>query len=674
MELLQTILLDKYHEYFPQKVRIITSDDQPFYTHKLENLKRHKAREYHKHRKSEKWMKMDTEYKKELSKAKQSYYTKKIRKLKKTESKYWYRELKKLTSFDQMKPEELKVESIKDLTDEEQAEEIADKFAAISQEFDKLETEDVEVPDFIEADIPIVPVKEVKEALERMDTNKSNVANDIPAKILKYFADEIASPLTHTLNACIKQGCWPDILKLEIVTPVPKVIPPQQVEDLRNISGLLNLDKISEKIISKMMIEDMKEKLDPAQYANQKGLSINHYLIKMIDKVLKAVDNNSKKEAIAVLATLVDWKQAFPRQCPKLGIISFIQNGVRPALIPMLVSYFQGRKMKVKWHDKLSSERDLKGGGPQGSTFGIWEYLSQSNDNAESINESERFKFVDDLTFLEIIHLLNVGLATYNIKQHIPSNLPVHNQIISPSNLKSQNHLKLISYWTKSKKMKLNVKKTKSMIFNFTKNLQFTTNLEVNNEPIEVVEETKLLGTYITKDLKWDKNTAEIVKSAWRRIQILFKAASFTTSVLDLKSIYLTFIRSILEKSAVVWHSSLSKNNRITLERVQKAAVKVILGNAYTNYSESLKKLHLQTLDKTREKLCLSFAKKCLKNEKVRGMFPKKESNHKMKKRSEESFKVNFARTKRYKKSAIPYMVKLLNIEAEEKRKLFKLT
>ena len=43
-----------------------------------------------------------------------------------------------------------------------------------------------------------------------------------------------------------------------------------------------------------------------------------------------------------------------------------------------------------------------------------------------------------------------------------------------------------------------------------------------------------------------------------------------------------------------------------------------------------------------------------------------------MKKRSEESFKVNFARTKRYKKSAIPYMVKLLNSEAEEKRKLLR--
>ena len=59
------------------------------------------------------------------------------------------------------------------------------------------------------------------------------------------------------------------------------------------------------------------------------------YLIKFIDRVLEGVD---KSEACAVLATLVDWKQAFPRQCPTLGVKSFVKNGVRPALIPLLFS------------------------------------------------------------------------------------------------------------------------------------------------------------------------------------------------------------------------------------------------------------------------------------------------------------------------------------------------
>jgi hypothetical protein len=117
-----------------------------------------------------------------------------------------------------------------------------------------------------------------------------------------------------------------------------------------------------------------------------KGLSIQHYLVKFLDRVLQTIDSNSKKDACAILATLVDWKQAFPRQCPKLGVESFVKNGVRPALIPLLVNFFQGRRMKVKWHGEMSSERELIGGGPQGSTFGLWEYLSQSNDNANCLD------------------------------------------------------------------------------------------------------------------------------------------------------------------------------------------------------------------------------------------------------------------------------------------------
>ena len=128
---------------------------------------------------------------------------------------------KKLSSFDQNEGEEVCVESIKDLTNKEQAEIIAEKFAAISQEYDKLETEDIEIPEFTEEDIPIVTEQQVEEALASMDTNKSNVEGDIPAKILKYFSKQLAKPVSNIINSMIRQGCWPEILKLETVTPVP---------------------------------------------------------------------------------------------------------------------------------------------------------------------------------------------------------------------------------------------------------------------------------------------------------------------------------------------------------------------------------------------------------------------------------------------------------------------
>ena len=63
------------------------------------------------------------------------------------------------------------------------------------------------------------------------------------------------------------------------------------------------------------------------------------------------------------------------------------------------------------------------------------------------------------------------------------------------------------------------------------------------------------------------------------------------------------------------------------------------MGKKYTSYKDGLKTLRIQTLDDRREVLCLSFAKKCLKNEKIKSLFPPKESKYNMKIRITNKFK-----------------------------------
>ena len=168
-ESLQNILLVKFNEYFPEKKKVISSDDQPFVTQKLKSLKRRKGREYHKHRKSQKWVDLEEKYQKELTEAKSTYYKRKIKKLRKTDPKKWYEALKKLTRYDQQKKEEIEVESIKEMSDEKQAELIADKFSEVSLEYDSLTTEGLVIPDFEEKDIPQFTVREVEDVLKEMD-------------------------------------------------------------------------------------------------------------------------------------------------------------------------------------------------------------------------------------------------------------------------------------------------------------------------------------------------------------------------------------------------------------------------------------------------------------------------------------------------------------------------
>ena len=113
-----------------------------------------------------------------------------------------------------------------------------------------------------------------------------------------------------------------------------------------------------------------------------------------------------------------------------------------------------------------------------------------------------------------------------------------------------------------------------------------------------------------------------------------------------------------------MWHSSLTKENIEDLERVQKSAVRIILGKDYEkfrSYEDALRKANLETLECRREELCKKFAEKCLKNDKTKSMFPTKDKTHNMLSRREENFDVKFAHTGRLKDSAIPYMQRMLN-------------
>ena len=61
--------------------------------------------------------------------------------------------------------------------------------------------------------------------------------------------------------------------------------------------------------------------------------------------------------------------------------------------------------------------------------------------------------------------------------------------------------------WTDDRKMKLNEKKSKIMVFNFTQNYQFAIRVYLNDNLLENISETRLLGITLSSDLSWKKNT-----------------------------------------------------------------------------------------------------------------------------------------------------------------------
>ena len=107
-----------------------------------------------------------------------------------------------------------------------------------------------------------------------------------------------------------------------------------------------------------------------------------------------------------------------------------------------------------------------------------------------------------------------MGLSSYNFKQHVASDIPIHGQFIDPQNLKSQKYINEINSWSNSQKMILNEPKMKSMLVNFTHKYQFSSIMKLNNTNIQQVDSVKILGTILSDNLTWNENSKAITKNA----------------------------------------------------------------------------------------------------------------------------------------------------------------
>ena len=83
--------------------------------------------------------------------AKKSFYRKKLSKLRSTNPRQWFKWIKGVGNSEQ-NDEKLEVESIKHLSDIEQAELIADKFAEVSNEYQPLDRSKINFPHFKDED------------------------------------------------------------------------------------------------------------------------------------------------------------------------------------------------------------------------------------------------------------------------------------------------------------------------------------------------------------------------------------------------------------------------------------------------------------------------------------------------------------------------------------------
>ena len=207
------------------------------------------------------------------------------------------------------------------------------------------------------------------------------------------------------------------------------------------------------------------------------------------------------------------------------------------------------------------------------------------------------------MSLLEVINLITIGITSYNFRNHVASDISTDQKFLPHQNCSSQSYPDSVQQWTDSKLMELNQKKTKAIIFNFTYNYQFSTRLYIQETLLEIVNQTKLLGTIITSDLTWWENTNYITRKAYSRLEILRRLCPFNISTNDLVLIYTLYVRSMLEFNCCVWTFNITKAEVNEIERVQKVACRIILQDDYSSYENALETLNLDNFKDRREKL-----------------------------------------------------------------------
>ena len=176
---------------------------------------------------------------------------------------------------------------------------------------------------------------------------------------------------------------------------------------------------------------------------------------------------------------------------------------------------------------------------------------------------------------------------------------------------------------------------------------------------LEFLTEVKLLGVMITNNLSWQCNTDYICQKAMKKMWILRSMKKSGLSYKELLDAYCKEVRSILELAVPVWHSGLTKKQQSQIERIQKVALTIILGENYSSYDVACTLAEMEPLGSRRENMCLKFIKKNILSS-APLLTPCKTSSITRSKRK--IVNEYFCRTESFKKSSLPYLARLANI------------
>lgn len=612
-----TSLID---EYMPEKVVTKHISDKPWITQEYKDLISKRQKAFHKgHNQLYRYYRNQVN---RMGKRLQAnFYKNKIAALKQSDPRKWWKTTKSLLGVTNNNNASLQCLANDQFEGDMQklADSINGFFHSVSAHLNPLDP--AVIPDV--ADVPseyIIEVEQVEKLLMATKVNKAPGPDGIPSWILRDLAGLISKPITAIFNSSIREGYVPSLWKSANITPIPKVNPPRSIQsDLRPISLTPVLAKHLEAVIGGWILDAIANKLDINQYGGLKGLSTTHALIDMMNFWHNAVHNAEK---IRIL--FLDYSKAFDLVDHTILISKFRNLDVPDVLLRWMCAFLSDRQQRVKLGQDVSEWLTMKGAMPQGSWLGPLSFIVHISD----LNLPLRVhKYMDDTTISEAISTSEDSVM--------------------------QNTANSVLEWSNKNNMKINAKKTKEMIINFSNTPLNLAPLKIDDCELECVTEFKLLGVWLQSNLSWDKHVTSILSKVAQRLYFLKQLKRSGLSTEDLVTYYTTIIRPVLEYACQVWHPGLTKKHSKAIEHIQKRALHTICPGMDSNSVAS--KYDLDTLEHRRNTISKEFfLQLCMPDSKLNYLLPAEKAT-KYNTRNTHKFPLPRIRNNRYKKDFIVY-------------------
>ena len=389
--------------------------------------------------------------------------------------------------------------------------------------------------------------------------NKSTRDTKISALKIANESYVFTNALAGVINKSLRQGIFPDELKIARVTPIYKEGPKTDVSNYRPISLLGSFSKIYEKIMHVRLINffDSYNLLFDSQYGFRPGRSCEHALLNAHDTLLKSLNNRQ----VSILL-LLDFSKAFDTVDHNILLAKLAHYGIRGPALKWLRSYLSDRKQYVSVNNSDSSMTKITYGVPQGSILGPLLFIIYINDIPEISTIAKFILYADDA---------NIIVTANTIEE-------VYNQIVSLiDNLED---------WVHCNGLTLNLKKTKYLIFSRSK-VALPCPLNISQTPIERKTETRFLGVIVDESLNWSRHVKTVIAKMSRYVGIMYKIKK----LLPLKArlqIYHSFVQSHINFCSLVWGFSCKSNIEAIFCKQKKGLRAVIPGFINYNYKDGI--------------------------------------------------------------------------------------